>query len=324
MKILNQHIKNKEFANMYLLYGPEDYLKKKYRDKLTDAIIGSKDTMNYSRFAGEKMNLREIIDIAQTLPFFSERRLIVLENSGLFKKPDEEMLRFLDTLPETTCFIFVEEEADKRGRMYKKIKDKGYPCEMGIQTEKALSEWALGIISGENKKITYDTMQLFLSYTGSSMENISRELEKLLCYTLHKDIIAQEDVRSICTAEITGKIFEMVDAMGRKDKKKLFAHYQDLMAVKEPPLKILFMMERQFNILLQVKDLLRKGHGKSLIAEKMKLPPFIAAKTMSQADNFAYENLQKALEELLGAEELIKTGRTSDRIAIEMFFSEYC
>lgn len=324
MKTINQHIKKNEFSQIYLLYGPEDYLKKYYRDKITEAVIGGRDNLNYNRFDGDRVNLHEVMDIGVTMPFFSERRLIIMENSGFFKKSQDEMIHFLETLPDFTYFIFLENEVDKRGRMYRLVKEKGYPCEMPVQTPKSLSEWVLGIISGENKKITYDTMQLFLSYTGSSMENISRELEKLLSYTVGREIIEETDIRSVCTPEITGRIFEMVDAMGRKDMNKLLALYQELLAVKEPPMKILFMVERQFNILLQVKDLVKKGCEKPLVAEKMKIPPFVAGKTMAQAGNFQMDELKKGLKALLGYEEMIKTGRISERIAIEMFFAEYC
>ena len=80
MKILNQHIKSGDFKPVYLIYGTEDYLRKQYRDKMRQAIVGE-DTMNYSYFEGKGISVKELIDLGETLPFFSERRLIVVENS---------------------------------------------------------------------------------------------------------------------------------------------------------------------------------------------------------------------------------------------------
>ena len=63
-------------------------------------------------------------------------------------------------------------------------------------------------------------MELFLSKTGNDMELITQELEKLLCYTMEKDIIEAEDVEAICANQISGKIFDMVEAIGRKESKR--------------------------------------------------------------------------------------------------------
>ena len=89
VKVLSQHIKSGEFKPVYLIYGPEDYLRKQYRDKMKTAIIGQ-DTMNYSYFEGKNISVKALIDLGETLPFFSERRLIVVENSGFFSSAQED------------------------------------------------------------------------------------------------------------------------------------------------------------------------------------------------------------------------------------------
>ena len=76
MKIINEHIKSNEYKNVYLLYGDEPYLKKQYRDKLKQAIAGD-DTMNYSYYEGDKISVKEIKDMGDTLTFFSEHSLIL-------------------------------------------------------------------------------------------------------------------------------------------------------------------------------------------------------------------------------------------------------
>jgi DNA polymerase III subunit delta len=75
MKIINEHIKSNEYKNVYLLYGDEPYLKKQYRDKLKQAIAGD-DTMNYSYYEGDKISVKEIKDMGDTLPFFAEHRFL--------------------------------------------------------------------------------------------------------------------------------------------------------------------------------------------------------------------------------------------------------
>ena len=81
MKSLNEDIKSGTFKQAYLLYGEEAYLKKQYKDKITAAMFPDGDRMNYAYYEGKGINPGELIDLAETMPFFADRRLIVVENS---------------------------------------------------------------------------------------------------------------------------------------------------------------------------------------------------------------------------------------------------
>ena len=83
MKVINEHIKSGEYSSVYLIYGEEDYLKKQYKDKLKNAIIGE-DTMNYSYFEGKECTAKDIIQMGDTLPFFADKRLIIIERFKAF------------------------------------------------------------------------------------------------------------------------------------------------------------------------------------------------------------------------------------------------
>ena len=98
-------------------------------------------------------------------------------------------------------------------------------------------------------------MELFLDKTGTDMELITQELEKLLCYTMEKDVIEATDVEAICANQINGKIFDMVDAIGRKEQKKALDLYYDLLMLKEPAMRILYLVTRHFQILMQLRDM---------------------------------------------------------------------
>ena len=108
----NEDIKTGVFKQIYLLYGEEAYLKKQYKQKLTKAMISEDDTVNYTYYEGKGISTAEVIDLAETMPFFAERRLIVIENSGFFKNAAPELADYLKNLPETAYFLFVESEVD--------------------------------------------------------------------------------------------------------------------------------------------------------------------------------------------------------------------
>lgn len=320
MQTLNQDIKTGEFKQIYLLYGEEAFLKNSYKNRLKEAIIGD-DTMNFARFEGKGLDVDELIRLADTMPFFAERRLILVEDSGFFKSASDALVQYLPSMPDTTILLFVETEVDKRNRLYKKVKDMGYAAELNRQDSAQLARWAGGILTREQKKITKHTMELFLSMAGDDMENIRMELEKLISYTLGREIITDEDVMAVCTVQVTNRIFEMVSAIVNRQPRKAMDLYEDLLTLKEPPMRILFLIARQFNQLLQVKDLMGKGMDKGTIASKLKMQPFVVGKTMPQARQFGREQILSYVEFCVETEEAVKSGRLQDRLAVELLIT---
>ena len=107
----------------------------------------------------------------------------------------------------------------------------------------------------ENKNITERDLNLFLDKTGSGMENIRGELEKLFCYCMERDVITAQDIEAVCTRQVSSQIFDMINAVAERRQKAALDLYYDLLTLKEPPMRILFLITRQFNLLLQVKEL---------------------------------------------------------------------
>jgi DNA polymerase-3 subunit delta len=319
MKSLNEDIKTGQFKNIYLLYGEEDYLKKQYKGKLTKAMLPEGDTVNYAYYEGKGIPVPEIIDLAETMPFFADRRLIVMEDSGLFKTAAPELADYIKAMSSTACFLFIEKEVDKRGKLYKAVKEKGRIVELSHQDERTLIRWLLGMIKQEGKQIREETVRYILSKAGTDMANLEKEMEKLFCYTLEKEEITIQDVDAVCTTQITNHIFDMVEAVAKQQKKKALDYYYDLLALKEPPMRIMYLLTRQFQLLLQVKELVKKGMGRKQVAEKAGLHPFAAGKYMDQCRNFSKADLIAIMEEGAEFETDVKTGRLNDVMSVELF-----
>lgn len=319
MKTINEDIKQGKFHQIYLLCGEEAYLKKQYKYKIKEALQPDGDTMNYAYYEGKGIDYKELIDLSETMPFFAKRRVIIVENSLFFKNAMPEFADYLKEMPDTTYFVFVESEVDKRGKMYKAVKAKGHICEFSRQDEKTLLYWIAGHMKRENKQIKESTAKYFLSKVGTDMETIQKELEKLFCYTIGNEEITREDVDEICTTQITNKIFDMLEAVATKQQRKALDYYYDLLALKEPPMRILYMLSRQFSKLLEVKELMKQGFDQSSIAKTAGLHPFVTGKYMKQSRFFSSGQLLNIMEEAAEYEEMVKTGRMTDRLSVELF-----
>lgn len=317
MKQINADIKQGNLKQVYLLYGEERYLCRQYREKLQKALCGD-DTMNTHFYEGKEISVAEIIDLSETLPFLAERRTIFITDSGLFKSGGEKMAEYLSAPSESTFFVFTESEVDKRSRLYKTVQSKGYAAEFSLQDENTLKRWVAGVLAKDGKKITENTARLFLSKTGMDMENIQSELEKLICYCMNRDIVTDDDVEAICTTQISSHIFDMINAIAAKEQKQALNLYYDLLALKEPPMRILFLIARQCNMLLQVKELQSKGFDNRAVASKIGIAPFIAGKYLAQAARFKTSVLRSAVEQCVEAEEAVKTGRINDKLSVEI------
>lgn len=315
---INEDIKTGQLKQAYLLYGEEAYLRKQYKDKLKEALCADGDTMNFHYFEGKDINVSQMIDLAETLPFLAERRVILIENSGLFKHGGEELAEYLKAPCDTTYFVFAETEVDKRNKLYKAVAAIGSCVEFGMQDEETLKRWVLGLIKKEGKQITPQGLAYLLTKTGTDMENIRMELEKLFCYCMDREAILPEDIDAICVTRISNHIFDMVNAIADKNQKKALALYYDLLALKEPPMRILFLIARQCNMLLQVKELKKKGYDNKRIGEKIGLPGFIAGKYVTQAARFKTPELRRAVERCVESEEAVKTGRMNDVMSVEL------
>ena len=319
MKRIAQDIKDNKFSHLYLLGGDEAYLRKQYRDKLKNALVPDGDTMNCTVYSGKDINVNEVADMAGTMPFFAERRVIIIENSGWMKSPDDKIIDIVKNIPETTYMIFVEEETDKRSRLYKAITANGYAALCEMQDEAMLKKWIMGLLKKENKTITPDALNLLLDRTGTDMENIRREVEKLVCYKYYDEGITKEDVSSLCVVRVQNKIFDMVEAVAQKNQKEALDMYYDLIALKEAPMKILALIARQFNMLLQVKEMRQKGYPESDIAKQTGLNPYyLKKKYIPQSARFEASQLKNALTACVEAEESVKTGRMSDVLSVEL------
>ena len=322
MKVISDDIKKGEFKSVYLLYGEEEYLKKQYRDRLKNAIAGD-DTMNYSYYDSDNASVKDIIDVCETLPFFAQKRLVIMENTGFLKSSNDELADYIKHIPDYLVIVMVEKDVDKRNKVYKAVDSVGYVCEMKPQTTATLEKWIAGLLAKDNLKISREACDLILDKTGAGMDYIKQEIEKLVSYCQGRDVVTVEDVEKVCTTQTTSHIFDMISAIANKKQQQALDLYYDLLELKEPPMRILFMISRQFNLMLQAKDLSSRGMNREQVASKIGAAPFVASKYQAQAKYFEMNTLLDALNECAKTEEAVKQGRLNDRLGVELIIIKY-
>lgn len=323
MKNIQEDIKSGNFKSAYLLCGEEAYLKVQYKNKLLKALNPDDDTMNFNHYEGRNIDVKELIDLCETMPFFADRRVVLLEDTGFFKNKCDELADYMKELPDYLCLVFVEDEVDKRSKMYKAVKSCGRIGEFARQDEKTLMQWAAGILKREGKNITQRDMELLLTMTGIDMGNLRMELEKLITYTGDRNVVTRADIQEVCTTQTQNKIFDMVRAVTEKNQKRALDLYYDLLTLKEPPMRILFLLAKQFRQLLLVKEYTEEGVAQLEMASRLGVPSFVVRNIASCARSYRISELRQAVTDFVDAEEAVKTGRLQDVLSVELLIVKY-
>lgn len=323
MKTIDMDIKNGQLKHVYLLYGEERYLVRQYRDKLKNAIVPVDDGLNITSYEGADVDVEQLIIMARTMPFFAERRLFLLQDSRLFKKNTDVLAEYFEHISETAYFIFVEEEVDEKTKIFKAAKKFGSAVKFTTPKEEVLQRWIIGRIAKEGKDITQAAYRSFIEKTGTDMENIEKELEKLICYTMDKKAIEISDVDTITTEQISSKIYELVNIISSHKQKEALDMFYDLLAQREKPSRILYSLTKHFDTLLAIKLMSSQGFHTKEMEERIGLKDWMIRKYQGQARAFSIETLKKAVQDGVKYETSIKSGYIEEQLAVELFIIEY-
>lgn len=322
MQGIEKDIKSKEFKNIYLLCGEEDFLISWYKKRLLAALGAEKGSMNFNEYYGKGLNALAIIDIAETMPFFGDRRVILIEDSGFFKDGCDELADYLKECCQSTHFVFVEHSIDKKRRMFTTLKKYGYIAEAKAYTPQKLAEWVQGIMAKKyGKRIHERTVQYFIQKSGTDMYTLSEEMKKLRDYTEGRELVETADIDAICTVSIEDRVFELTEAVTQKDAKKALERYYELVALRESPVKIIALIAREFNMLLQTKELSGSNMNQQVIASKIGAAPWLVGRYMARCRNLSTGYLRRAFEKTIEMDTALKSGLIDQGMAVEILIA---
>ena len=316
-------------GNLYLFYGREAYKKRLYKEQLKSAIADS-GSINYAYFEGQNVNLSAVYDSAVTLPFFAERRLVIVENSGLLKagkgtdtegsngRQNAMLEKIISELPDTTCLAFFESEITKTLKACKLINKKGTVMECAKDSEDTVIKWLSKGFAQAGKKVKRSSLELLVERAGTSYDRLRQEFEKILGYAGENEIITDEMMLAVTGEDIESKIFDMLGAMSNGNSKAVLERYYELIANKEHPLYILAMVRREFRSMLQIAELCAAGLSDDDIAGRLGKRRFVVTRTRGYLRHFSREEIEETLEKIADTDAKIKTGFADEQIGVEM------
>lgn len=321
---------------VYLIHGEEVYLARQLEQAIVNAILAPADKdMNLNIINGDPA-LQELAGLIETVPFFGEKNVIVVRNSGLFRSrkgsaesendhTDERLLKVLASIPGYSHVLFITaDKADKRRKLYKNIEKLGAVVEVAPLKPRDVKLWLPTKLNELGKRMAPEAIEYFLSIVSVmspiSLGFLDHELEKAALYTDGK-VITKADLNETLAAIPEISVFSMIDAISVKDTPKALLLFGEQLAAGEHPIKILSLLGRQVRLLWQARNLSAGGCSASQIAGELGVMPFIAEKIVKQCRGFTEPVLKAALLGLAEADRNLKSGRTTS-VALEQIIIE--
>ncbi|MEW5716993.1 MAG: DNA polymerase III subunit delta [Chloroflexota bacterium] len=332
---------------MYYIFHGEDEFSKTEQINQLRAKMGDPQfaDLNTTQLDGRKIALSELTHACDAVPFLADRRLVIVE--GMLarleprrKKSEEEageeleeetnpdlakeLAAYLPRLPETTRLIFVEAKTLAKNNPILKhaAADKtAYVKEFSAPDAKRLPKWIQDRVKSKNGAIQPDAVNELAAHVGNDLRLLDAEIEKLLTYRANQPIRG-EDVRALVASVSESNIFDLVDAIGRRETTAALKLLHAQLAHNAAPMYLLTMITRQFRLLLQTRDFAARGKTAEQAAAQLKMHPFVAKKTWAQSLNFSLPQLEAIYQKLLDADIAIKTGRNEPMLALDLLVVE--
>ncbi len=318
ISIINSHIENSSFSRVYLFTGPEQYLINQFLTKLTDTLSGN-DDMNLVRYGNKTPDVKTLISDADTLPFLADRRVILVKDSDFFKTSQDELAEYIEKIPDTTVLIFAEKNVDRKFKLYKAVAKYGTVLNFETPDAPVLTKWLLGLFSENGLKVTEGAINRLIFLSGNDMTSLSNEAEKIISFCYDKGAVSEDDVNQLCGSDAEDRVFEMIDAISLGDKKKALLLYNDLLSLKEAPIKIMALINMHYMRLASIKMMESDGTPRSDIAKLAKVPPFILGKYKSQCDKYTYKELLEIVDLCQDTGRILRSVNVNKDRTLEIF-----
>ncbi|HHT62829.1 MAG: DNA polymerase III subunit delta [Bacillota bacterium] len=302
---------------VYLFYGQERFLLERTLDKLTKFLTsGGTGDFNYEKLDGTGVSPAQVAAAANVLPVFAEKRLVVVANSpwfgnGKVKEDDPEpLLSYLNNPSPYTCLVFIcGEKIDSKRKTVKAVKKVGRIIEFTSPKGVELNRWIEKRFQVRGKKAVPRVADYLAMAVGNDLSSLEQEIEKTALYVGAEAEVTLEDVKKTVCSTSNLTVFNLTDAVSRRDSALGVLYMRELVRNGEHELKVLSLLATQMRNLLKIHVLSKKGMGEKEIAAAAGIHPYIVKKGRQQCGNFSQEELIQALEILLDVDVKFKTGK---------------
>ncbi len=304
---------------LYLLWGPEDYLREQYLLTLKKLCLPEgEDSFSYKRINGPELDVRALAQAVDAVPFLTERSLVEVRDAELNRIDEpEKLLTLLRDIPDYCTLVFVQNarfEPDGRLKLIKGIRGLGRELKFSQASQGQLIDWILRRFAALGKSAELDAIQRLIFISGDLMNRLIPEIEKIAAYT-RGERVTVSDVEAVANHIPEAVIFDMTDFIAQRKYNAALAVLAELLADKSnEPIPILALLGTQMRKLYAARLAIERGLGTKFLMDVCALKyDFLATKLLQSARGFTLAQLRRAVELCAEADYKIKSSSFDDK-----------
>ncbi|AST92644.1 MULTISPECIES: DNA polymerase III subunit delta [Sutcliffiella] len=322
-------LKAKKFANIYLLYGSEQYLLQEMKNAIIENVLEEHEhDFNLSSYDMEETSIDLAIEDAETLPFMGEKRVVIITNPFFLtaeknkSKVEHNIDRFLSYIespaPYTVFVILASyEKLDERKKIVKTLKKTSDVLEANTLNERDLKQWITQKAKEYGTGIEEDAAEELLKIAGVHLAVLAQEINKMAMY-IGSGNITTEVVQKLAAKTMEHNVFELIESIVQRKIDRALEILFELYRNNEEPIKIHALLTNQFRLVYQVKDLTEQGYSQQKIASIVKVHPYRVKLAAQHGRRFSRPELMNLIDNLAEADYSMKSGNIDKRLAIEL------
>lgn len=332
---LKKTLQDEGLQRVYLLYGPEEYLREDFAALLKRTCLpNGEDDFSYKRLNQENFSVRALEDAVEALPFLTERSFVEVRGVDLNRVGEsdgEKFTKLMADIPDYCTLVFVQEagfEPDGRKKLIKAIKKYGQDVNFTEQPQTSIVKWVRRRFAAYGKDIGPETAVFLVSYSGHFMQQLIPEIEKIAAYA-PGETVTEADVRAVASKSAETAVFELSDRLAARDYDGAAAVMGELLGRKDTePIMLLAMIGNQMrNIYAAKLAEVERRDGAYLTDVTGVRYDFLVQKLRNHAKKFSTGRLERAVELCAETDCLMKSSGAEDEdllkeLLIKLAFDE--
>lgn len=306
-----------------LIVGEEDYLADQALERLINQALTLEDrSLNLDVLDGATP-IGDLLTRLDTAPFFGPSRVVVVRRLEVMREGDHEALvAYLERGDSPTIGVFLARDLDRRRRLFLTFKRVGAIIECRPMPPRDLPAWVADRFAAVGKRPAPGAAETLVALAGGNLRDLEHEVAKIAAYVGDRTQVTPPDVEAIASRLGEASIFTLVDGVGGRDAPVALRALHDILSTHEP-LQVLFMIARQFRLILRAHTLAGRQVPATSLAERLAVHPFVARKVTEQARGYRADQFPGIFDALEAADRAIKTG-SGPRLVLETLIVRFC
>lgn len=305
----------KDILPAYIINGGESYLTTQAAQLIEKKLNITLPEFNKVIIGDDYTNgMSNIVASCQALPIIDSWRLIVV-NDYLGKKNESEkkiFLNYLNNPNPSTCVVFF---STNKSEFFDSLSSKIECIECEKVSDKYLINWVKEKLSRCNLDTDLKVIQKLIEFCNNSITKLDIEIDKLSSVknqAMSRNI-TDEDIENYITKDIEYIIFDLSNAICKKDKDRVYLLVDTMLKNKEQPVTIISLLTNHFRRLFFIS---RSTFYDKQLAEYLGVKEFAVPRYREQLRNFTQRELKNIFDKCVEVEFDVKSGKMEGRNAI--------